>query len=235
MPIQNRLLKAVSAAMFSFVATTLVCSESTTAARAADASPEQVALTRMLSEESADVRGYFDLLIYVNKTEGNPLSQRMFVFERDGNGGFRLFRNWAVSTGREGHRSPAGFYTLDAARMYDETHRSHKYGDPMPWAVFVDASRDSRAAGIAIHGTDEPMKLGTPASHGCVRLETSNAHDLQVRIRATAISAIPVLAYEPSSAIHDVPVHAGTGGMITKRGYRVLVMIDDKPLATLVM
>jgi len=39
---------------------------------------------------------------------------------------------------------------------------------PMPFAVFYDR-------GWAIHGTSAVGRLGSPASHGCVRLETANA------------------------------------------------------------
>jgi lipoprotein-anchoring transpeptidase ErfK/SrfK len=39
---------------------------------------------------------------------------------------------------------------------------------PMPYSVFY-------YRGYAIHGTDAVKRLGTPASHGCVRLQTANA------------------------------------------------------------
>jgi len=38
----------------------------------------------------------------------------------------------------------------------------------MPYSVFYHG-------GYAIHGTNAVSRLGTPASHGCVRLHTSNA------------------------------------------------------------
>jgi lipoprotein-anchoring transpeptidase ErfK/SrfK len=38
----------------------------------------------------------------------------------------------------------------------------------MPYAVFYNG-------GYAIHGTTAVSRLGTPASHGCVRLLTENA------------------------------------------------------------
>lgn len=38
----------------------------------------------------------------------------------------------------------------------------------MPFAVFFNG-------GYAVHGTTEVRRLGRPASHGCVRLQTANA------------------------------------------------------------
>ena len=39
---------------------------------------------------------------------------------------------------------------------------------PMPYSVFFHG-------GYAIHGTNAVSRLGSPASHGCVRLDTKNA------------------------------------------------------------
>lgn len=74
--------------------------------------------------------------------------------------------SWPVSTARRGYRTPTGTY-----RPY-WLHRNHYStiyrGSPMPWSVFF-------RGGYAIHGTNEIKRLGTPASHGCIRLHPSNA------------------------------------------------------------
>jgi hypothetical protein len=49
------------------------------------------------------------------------------------------------------------------SRQYDWT--------PMPYAVFF-------TRGVAFHGTDATSRLGKPASHGCIRLATSDAAQL---------------------------------------------------------
>jgi hypothetical protein len=41
----------------------------------------------------------------------------------------------------------------------------------MPYAVFF-------SRGVAFHGTDATSRLGASASHGCIRLATSNAAEL---------------------------------------------------------
>ena len=46
----------------------------------------------------------------------------------------------------------------------------------MPFSVFFND-------GIAVHGTTELKRLGSPASHGCVRLDPQNA---EVFFRAVA-------------------------------------------------
>src|ERR1700722_2542440 len=74
---------------------------------------------------------------------------------------------WKVSTGRIGHDTPNGTYH---ALYLDADHHSKKYDDaPMPHAIFFTD------LGHALHGPFATRQLGTPASHGCVRLEPANA------------------------------------------------------------
>src|SRR5262245_58471560 len=76
---------------------------------------------------------------------------------------------WPVSTARAGYRTPTGHYRpirlerIWYSRIYDNA--------PMPYAVFF-------RGGYAIHGTNHVGRLGRPASHGCVRLNTGNAATL---------------------------------------------------------
>jgi hypothetical protein len=77
---------------------------------------------------------------------------------------------WKVSTGRSGHDTPAG--TFRALSM-DANHHSKQYDNaPMPHSIFFTD------LGHAIHGSFAVRRLGTPASHGCVRVEPANATKL---------------------------------------------------------
>ena len=88
-------------------------------------------------------------------------TQRMIVTD-DG----RIIHSWPVSTARPGYYTPRGSYR--PIRMHKMWH-SRKYDmTPMPYSVFFNG-------GYAIHGTTQVKRLGRPASHGCVRLETGNA------------------------------------------------------------
>jgi lipoprotein-anchoring transpeptidase ErfK/SrfK len=76
---------------------------------------------------------------------------------------------WKVSTGREGYGTPRGSFTV---KRTAEVYYSKKYDNaPMPNSVFF-------YGGFAIHGTEHVSALGTPASHGCVRLLPEHAADL---------------------------------------------------------
>lgn len=76
-----------------------------------------------------------------------------------------LYR-WNVSTARKGYVTPRGTYRPQ--RLHKMWY-SRKYEmSPMPWSVFYNG-------GYAIHGTNAVKRLGTPASHGCVRLHSANA------------------------------------------------------------
>ncbi|WP_310621794.1 L,D-transpeptidase [Flexibacterium corallicola] len=73
---------------------------------------------------------------------------------------------WLVSTASKGYRTPTG--TFSPFRMH-EVYFSEQYNNaPMPYSVFF-------YKGYAIHGTTAVKSLGRPASHGCVRLDPSNA------------------------------------------------------------
>lgn len=73
---------------------------------------------------------------------------------------------WSVSTGKNGYETPRGIFI---PYWLHEHHRSSIYGNaPMPYSVFFKG-------GFAIHGTTEVKRLGTRASHGCIRLLTENA------------------------------------------------------------
>ncbi|GHD10377.1 L,D-transpeptidase [Tianweitania populi] len=78
----------------------------------------------------------------------------------------KVLYTWKVSTARKGYDTPLG--TWRPYRIH-QLWKSRKYDDaPMPYAVFYDR-------GWAVHGTTAVSRLGRPASHGCVRLATSNA------------------------------------------------------------
>jgi lipoprotein-anchoring transpeptidase ErfK/SrfK len=87
--------------------------------------------------------------------------QQMYVYVDD-----QFAYQWPVSTARARYVTPLGFYSAEWLSRY---HRSRKYDwAPMPYSVFFHK-------GYAIHGTTEIKRLGTPASHGCVRLHPENA------------------------------------------------------------
>jgi len=91
--------------------------------------------------------------------------QQMTV-ELDG----RPLHQWPVSTGKAGYDTPNGKYK--AFRMERE-HFSREWDDaPMPFSIFFTPK------GHAIHGSYETKRLGSPASHGCVRLAPANAETL---------------------------------------------------------
>jgi lipoprotein-anchoring transpeptidase ErfK/SrfK len=78
----------------------------------------------------------------------------------------RVIHSWPVSTARSGYVTPRGNYR--PTRLHRMWY-SRKYEmSPMPWSVFF-------RGGYAIHGTNAVKRLGTPASHGCIRLHTANA------------------------------------------------------------
>lgn len=111
-------------------------------------------LFSLIGQASAD-----DILALVN------VSNQTMTVKKDG----KTLYQWKVSTGRKGYATPSGTYR--PVRMH-KMWRSRKYDNaPMPYAIFYNQ-------GYAIHGTSYVSRLGSPASHGCIRLKTANAEIL---------------------------------------------------------
>jgi lipoprotein-anchoring transpeptidase ErfK/SrfK len=92
---------------------------------------------------------------------------------------------WPVSTGRPGHDTPSGHYT--AFRM-EADHFSKEWDDaPMPHSIFFSQT------GHAIHGYLNTRRIGTPASHGCVRLAPANAARLYALVEKEGLSSTRVV------------------------------------------
>ncbi|HLX13635.1 MAG TPA: L,D-transpeptidase [Bradyrhizobium sp.] len=86
---------------------------------------------------------------------------------------------WPVSTGNPSHETPNGSFRT--FRM-EEDHYSKEFDDaPMPHSIFFTK------IGHAIHGTDSEGRLGTPVSHGCVRLSRANAATLYALVERQGV------------------------------------------------
>jgi L,D-transpeptidase catalytic domain len=86
---------------------------------------------------------------------------------------------WPVSTGNPSHETPNGSFRT--FRM-EADHYSKEFDDaPMPHSIFFTK------AGHAIHGTESEGRLGTPVSHGCVRLSRANATTLYALVQEQGV------------------------------------------------
>lgn len=109
------------------------------------------------------------LLITINKS-----SQKMTV-SIDGEKTY----TWLVSTGARGYSTPSGSFR--PFRM-ERDHFSKEWDNaPMPHSIFFTAQ------GHAIHGSPYTKRLGTRASHGCVRLAPANAATLFALVQKTGM------------------------------------------------
>ena len=87
--------------------------------------------------------------------------------------------HWPVSTGIPSYETPNGSFRT--FRM-EEDHYSKEFDDaPMPHSIFFTK------IGHAIHGTDSESRLGSPASHGCVRLSRANAATLYALVQEQGV------------------------------------------------
>jgi len=113
------------------------------------------------------------VVVHVSKSR-----QTMYVYV-DG----YLEHEWPVSTARGGYSTPSGAYRPTG---FDAYHRSSRYhNSPMPHSIFFHG-------GYAIHGSYDINHLGSPASHGCIRLHPEDAAELYGLVRQSEDTRIIV-------------------------------------------
>jgi L,D-transpeptidase catalytic domain len=151
---------------------------------------------------AASTLAFANILIQIDKP-----SQTMTV-SVDG----QLLYRWRVSTGATGFSTPDGSYT--PFRM-EVMHYSQEWDNAgMPHAIFFTTR------GHSIHGSDHPG-LGTPLSHGCVRLSLTNATTLYDLVTAEGMGKTTVIVrgddppgyYAPSQPPQQKRPFAPFGGM----------------------
>ena len=204
---------------------------------------ELVRVTQHLRDSlTQEMLANFELFLFVSKAEGTAVAQRMYVFQKQDNGDLVLLHNWPVSTGREqiefapdGTKqpsfTPAGYYELDANRMYVH-HYSGQWKQPMPYAMFFNWENHGFQTGLAIHSAtgDDIGLLGSRASAGCVRLSPENARVLFTLIKNNYKGLMPKFAYDKRTATmanNGMLVHTTDGRLEMQEGYKVLVFIEN--------
>ncbi|HET9429410.1 MAG TPA: L,D-transpeptidase family protein [Allosphingosinicella sp.] len=102
-----------------------------------------------------------------------------------------------VSTGRPGHQTPTGMFTILQRRV---EHYSSLYNNaPMPYMQRLTWG------GVALHGGELP---GYPASHGCIRLP----HEFARLLYGVSHLGMTVVVTEDSAVPRVAPVEALLGG-----------------------
>jgi hypothetical protein len=129
-----------------------------------------------------------ELLITIDK------SSQMMTVDVDGNTRYV----WPVSTGASGYDTPSGQFK--PFRM-EADHFSKEWDDaPMPHSIFFTMQ------GHAIHGSSHLKAIGTPASHGCVRLEPKNAAVLFDLVKQQKMANTRVVLTGETPVARGVPV-----------------------------
>lgn len=96
----------------------------------------------------------------------------------------RPLYTWRISSGRSGYETPRGTFRPG---WMARTWHSRKYNmAPMPYSVFFNG-------GIATHGTTAVGRLGSPASHGCIRLHTAHARSFFNLVKSHGMSRTRII------------------------------------------
>src|SRR4051794_28413469 len=87
--------------------------------------------------------------------------------------------HWPGSSGLPSYETPNGSFR--AFRMEEDHYSKEFRGAPIPHPIFFTK------IGHAIPGTDSVANLGSPASHGCVRLSRDNAAKLYALVQEQGV------------------------------------------------
>ncbi len=105
--------------------------------------------------------------------------------------------SWPVSTGMTEYSTPTGSFT--PSRL-SQVHYSREWDNaPMPHSIFFTD------AGHAIHGSNATGRLGSPASHGCIRLAPVHARLLfnLVQSEGAANTRIEITGIDPTGTAFE--------------------------------
>jgi len=208
---------------------------------------EEVPLTdlaqrRLFASVPDEIESYFDLFLYVSKSNRGPLAQRMFVFQRDADGRIIPYSEWRVSTGREKlelhherkvrTNTPEGIFELDPDRMHRRYWSKSWDNAPMHYAMFYDLMNNGRQSGLAIHaavGKSKIRKLGKRDSAGCIRLDPKHAKELFYKIQNTTRGQVPVLAMNERKSTDrwGRVLRDEAGAVLLQDGYRAVVFVEN--------
>lgn len=139
--------------------------------------------------------------------------QRAYVFRGD-----KLMGVTTVSTGKPGHDTPSGEFTILEKKAF---HRSNLYSDaPMPFMQRLTWD------GIALHAGDLP---GRPASHGCIRLPNAFARQLfELTAKGGTVTIVEDTFGDPGLYAPS-PILAANTDALGGSAYDVLTLGGDPP------
>ncbi|HCS37970.1 MAG TPA: hypothetical protein DIW44_00080 [Anaerolineaceae bacterium] len=108
-----------------------------------------------IPQTSSDLSGHW---IDVNLSE-----QRLYAYD-----GATLVSSFLVSTGTSAHPTVTGTYAVYVKYVYTDMRGPGYYLPDVPYTMYF-------YQGYGIHGTYWHDNFGTPMSHGCVNMRTSEA------------------------------------------------------------
>lgn len=118
--------------------------------------------------------------------------RRVYVYDRD-----KITTSFPIAIGRSGWETPTGkFQVMD--KIVDPAWQNPTTGEVAPPGV--DNPLGSRWIGfwtdganyIGFHGTPNPESIGTPASHGCIRMYDKDVISLFEMVRVgTSVEVVP--------------------------------------------
>jgi len=208
----------------------------------AHAAVEDAVRARLQQNLSPELKGNFDLFLYVSTAAKGPAAQRLYVFKKDDSGALTLAYDWAASTGRElletspqGRRvftaTPQGLYQFDPTRFYRQ-YFSRAWNGDMPFAMFLNWEHEGLKSGVAVHAATGAgiARLGKRTSAGCIHLSPAHAELLFKLIRSDYKGSVPRFAYDAASRTSSNRgdlMRDEAGNVVWTEGYRVLIDIED--------
>ena len=151
-------------------------------------------------------------ILFANKrVEVDLANQRLRAYQ-----GARLVLDSAISTGREGKKTPPGEFK--AGPVKSRIHRSRLYHNaPMPWSVQVHEN-------IFIHGFRKVPRR--PSSHGCIRLPLTGANPAKWFYNWIDLGTpISIKGHWPAAASERVEKSAPPGHLFLRKVLIIAIVV----------
>jgi hypothetical protein len=129
---------------------------------------------------------------------------------------------WLVSTGTGGG-PPSGSYRPE--RMERKWYSRKFNWSPMPHAIFFHE-------GYAIHGTGYVSRLGSRASHGCIRLHPANAAILYGLVQREGMQNTRIVVANSPTMIAKLKSRSVRAKLLQRRGKEPVNAEARAPIAT---
>ena len=153
---------------------------------------------KIIIPETTPINSYYQVLGDTNgqkRIEIDLTSQQLFAYQND-----QLIYSFLISAGKW-DRTPNGTFKIWAKIRSQKMSGGSKslgtyyYLPKVPYIMFFYNDQYPKSMGFSLHGTYWHNNFGTPMSHGCINMKTSEVVQIYNWINDNEIENVPITIY----------------------------------------